>query len=43
MEKLNKNVDDECAVSSVVVGTENRQIIILEPSGTSVSKTVRQT
>lgn len=38
METLNKNMAGERAVSSLVVGTESRHILIMEPSGTSVHK-----
>jgi hypothetical protein len=38
METLNKNMTTERAISSLVVGTESRHIIIMDPSGTSILK-----
>ena len=38
METLNKNMQNERAISSLVVGTESRHIIIMDPSGTSILK-----
>jgi len=37
METLKKDMDDDDAVSMLVVGTEAGQVLILEPSGTQVS------
>ena len=36
METLNKNVDGERAVSSLVIGTESRQVLVLDPPGNSI-------
>jgi len=38
METLNKNMSGERAISSLVVGTESRHILIMEPSGTAIAK-----
>ena len=38
METLNKNMSGDRAISSLVVGTESCHILIMEPSGTSISK-----
>ena len=38
--KLNKNLDEEKAVSMLVVGTEQKNIFILEASGMSVKKQI---
>eukprot|EP00935_MAST-01C_sp_MAST-1C-sp1_P000776 g776.t1 len=36
METLNKNMDEHDAVSSLVIGTESKQVLILKPSGTQI-------
>ena len=36
METLNKNVEGETAVSSLVIGTESRQVLVLDPPGSSI-------
>ncbi len=41
LDTLQKDSDDPRGVSSVVVGTENREILILDPSGTSILKKIR--
>ncbi len=41
LETLQKDSDDPRGVGSVVVGTENREILILDPSGTSILKKIR--
>jgi Bardet-Biedl syndrome 1 protein len=38
METLNKNMQTERAVSSLVVGTESRHVLIMDPSGTAILK-----
>lgn len=40
MEAIKKSSDDEMAISQLVVGTEQGDIIFLDPSGTTVLKTV---
>lgn len=38
MAKINKNMDEDKAVSMLVLGTEQKQVIILDHSGMSVKK-----
>src|SRR5262249_28341624 len=38
METLNKNLPGDHAISSLVIGTESRHILILDPSGTTILK-----
>mmetsp|Transcript_36995 Transcript_36995/g.44743 ORF Transcript_36995/g.44743 Transcript_36995/m.44743 type:complete len:613 (+) Transcript_36995:397-2235(+) len=41
METIKKNMEDNDAVSCLVIGTEAQQMIILDPTGTSVSVKVK--
>lgn len=40
MEALKKNSEDEMAISHLVIGTENKEIIILDQNGTAIIKLV---
>ena len=40
LSKLNKNMEEEKAVMQLVVGTEQRQVLVLDPSGMVVKKQV---
>ena len=39
--KLYKNIEDPKSQSQLVIGTENQEIMILEPSGMNVMKTIK--
>jgi len=41
MDTLKKNSEDEMAISHLVIGTENKEIIILDQHGTSILKLIR--
>jgi len=36
MSKINKNIDEDKAVSQLIVGTENKLLLVLDPSGMKV-------
>ena len=40
MGKLYKNIEDPKSQSLLVIGTENQEIMILEPSGMGVQKSI---
>ncbi len=40
LQKLNKNIDEDKAVSYLAIGTENKEILILDNFGTNILKTV---
>lgn len=40
METLNKNQTTERAISSLVIGTESKHVIIMDPSGTNILKKI---
>jgi len=40
MEALKKNSEDEMAISHLVIGTENKEVIILDQIGTAIIKLV---
>eukprot|EP00899_Mesostigma_viride_P012791 jgi/Mesvir1/21512/Mv03955-RA.1 len=41
MSTMKRNLDEIDAVSSIVLGTENQEIVILQPSGTAVQSTIK--
>jgi len=41
LDTLKKNSEDEMAISHLVIGTENKEIIILDQHGTSILKLIR--
>ncbi len=40
MSKVYKNIEDPKSQSLLVIGTENKEIMILEPSGMGVQKSI---
>jgi hypothetical protein len=40
MEVMNKNLPNERAISCLIVGTESRHVIIMEPSGVAINQKV---
>jgi len=38
MSHINKTIDDEKGISQLVIGTENKSILILDPSGSNISQ-----
>lgn len=41
MTKINKNIDEDKSMSQLIIGTENRSLLILDPSGMKVLQEIR--